>query len=140
MLIHGGTISNGRFSTFAVDGVYWISCISAFWSTTLPGVAAMFSPSLNWVLSVMLMRSWLSPLRSRSPRRFSRPSSRLRPPVSSVARRTSGFVIAKLVGARASMYCRVKKSTFLRVFSSSPSTLVITPCVWRAASRYDCLR
>ena len=47
MLIQGGTISSGRFSTFSVVGAYWISCIRSFWKTTLPGVTAMFSPTLE---------------------------------------------------------------------------------------------
>ena len=37
MLIQGGMISSGRWWTCSVVGAYWISCISSFWKTTLPG-------------------------------------------------------------------------------------------------------
>ena len=53
MLIHGGTISSGRFITFSVVGEYWISSIRSFWSTTLPGVVAIFLPTSNAFMSVM---------------------------------------------------------------------------------------
>ena len=105
MLIQGGKISSGRFSTFSVVGVYWISCIRSFWYTTLPGVTAMFSPTLN-ASSVMLMRSLPLP-RSRSASRLLRPFSRFSPPVSAVLRSTSGLVIRKLDGLIASTNCRV---------------------------------
>src|SRR4029077_18888767 len=61
------------------------------------------------------------------------------PPDAIVSRKTSGLVSAKFDGASASMYCRVKKSTFLRVCSSSPSTLATAWCSQRAVIRYDCL-
>ena len=51
MLIQGGMISSGRFSTFSVAGVYWISCISSFWKITLPGVIARFLPTANFEAS-----------------------------------------------------------------------------------------
>ena len=76
-------ISSGRFSTFSVAGAYWISCISSFWNTTLPGETAMFSPMRNASVSVILMRSWPLP-RSRSVSRLFRPLIRFSPPVSAV--------------------------------------------------------
>ena len=47
MLIQGGTISSGRLSTVAVDGAYWMSCISSFSKITLPGVSARLRPTSN---------------------------------------------------------------------------------------------
>ena len=106
MLIQGGMISSGRFSTVSVVGAYWISSIRSLRNTTLPGVTAMFSPTLNFVSSVMRMRSWPLP-RSRSASRFDRPFSRFSPPVSAVRRSTSGLVIRKLDGLIASTNWRV---------------------------------
>ena len=47
MLIQGGTIRSGRLSTVAVDGAYWMSCISSFSKITLPGVSARLRPTSN---------------------------------------------------------------------------------------------
>ncbi len=38
-------MSSGRRNTCEVEGWYWMSCSSAFWNTTLPGVVATFLPS-----------------------------------------------------------------------------------------------
>ena len=99
-------MSSGRLRTTSVVGTYWMSCIRSFSKTTLPGVTATFSPSLNFSRSVILIRSRPWP-RSRSSSMFESPCTRFSPPVSTVRRATSGFVIAKLVGARASMNWRV---------------------------------
>ena len=138
MLIQGGMISSGRLYTFFVLGWYWISCISSFWNTTLPGVVAMFLPILNALASVMLICSWPSP-RSMSASRLFRPRSRFSPPEASVSRTTSGLVSAKFEGDSASMYWRVKKSTFLRASAGRCSTFDTAWWMWRAAIRYDCL-
>ena len=45
MLIQGGTISSGRFSTCSVAGAYWISSMISLRNTTLPGVFAMLTPT-----------------------------------------------------------------------------------------------
>ncbi len=55
--------------------------------------------------------------------RLFNPLTRFCPPVAIVSRKTSGLVSAKFDGASASMYWRVKKSTFFFVPSSRPSTL-----------------
>jgi hypothetical protein len=47
LLIQGGTISSGRLSTVAVDGAYWMSCISGFSKITFPGVRARLRPTSN---------------------------------------------------------------------------------------------
>ena len=122
MLIHGGMTSSGRFATFFVVGSYWISCIRSFWKTTLPGVVAMLTPSSNAFVSVIEILSWPLP-RSMSSSRLLSPLTRFWPPVAIVSRNTSGLVSAKFDGASASMYWRVKKSTFFFVASSRPSTL-----------------
>ena len=111
MLIHGGMISSGRFHCFLVDGSYWMSCMSSFWNTTLPGVVAMLTPSSNAFWSVIEILSWPPP-RSMSSSRLWRPFTRFWPPEATVSRNTSGLVSAKFDGASASMYWRVKKSTF----------------------------
>src|SRR5262245_66366770 len=46
-------ITSGRFSTLSPSGLYWMSCIRSFSNTTLPGVVATFSPSLNAFSSVI---------------------------------------------------------------------------------------
>ena len=94
----------------------------------------MLTPSSNAFASVMEIRSWPPP-RSMSSRRLWSPLTRFWPPVATVSRNTSGFVSAKFDGASASMYCRVKKSTFRFVCSSRPSTLATWSCIHRAAIR-----
>ena len=134
MLIHGGTTSSGRSNTFGVVGSYWMSSISALRNTTLPGVVPMLTPSSNAFASVIEMRSWPLP-RSMSSSRLLRPRTRFCPPDAIVSLNTSGLVSAKFDGASASMYWRVKKSTFRFVGSSSPSTLATFSCSQRAAIR-----
>ena len=134
MLIHGGITSSGRFHTFLVVGSYWMSCMSSVWNTTLPGVVAMFTPSSNALASVIEIRNWPPP-RSMSSSRLCRPLTRFWPPEATVSRNTSGLVSAKFDGASASMYCRVKKSTFFLVDSSRPSTLATWSCIQRAVMR-----
>ncbi len=85
-------------------------------------------------MSVILMRSCPSPS-SRSSSRLLSPFTRLCPPVFIVSRSTCGLVNAKLDGLSASMYWRVKKSTFFFDSSGMPSTFDTTPWMWRAAMR-----
>ena len=40
-------MTSGRLWTLAVVGVYWISWISSFWKTTLPGVVPTFAADLE---------------------------------------------------------------------------------------------
>ena len=54
MLIQGGTISSGRLNTSVVVGEYWISSIRSLRMMTLPGVAAMLTPSMNFEESPLL--------------------------------------------------------------------------------------
>ena len=44
-MIHAGTISTGSAYTDFVCGAYWISSISGVRRITLPGVAAICSPT-----------------------------------------------------------------------------------------------
>lgn len=106
MLIQGGTISSGFLSTLSVLGVYCSSCIISVSNTTLPGVVATFLPSSKAVVSVILTRR-LPPPSSTSRSRLLRPLSRFWPWLLTVSRKTSGLVIAKFDGDRASMYWRV---------------------------------
>ena len=100
MLIQGGTISSGRWWTCSVLGAYWISCISSFWNTTLPGEVATFLPTAKASSSLMLICRRPLP-RSRSSSRCCRPSSRFWPPVSLALRSTAGLVSTKFDGATA---------------------------------------
>ena len=120
---------SGRCHCFFVDGSYWISWIRSFWNTTLPGVVAMLTPSSKAFESVIEILSWPLP-RSMSSSRLLRPRTRFWPPVATVSRNTSGLVSAKFDGASASMYWRVKKSTFFLVCSGEPldaADLVVQP-------------
>ena len=99
-------MSRGVLRTCSVIGVYWMSWIISFWKTTLPGVVAMFSPSRNAFISVMVTLRRPFP-RCRSSSKFVRPLSRFSPPVSIVFDNTSGFVAAKFEGANASTNCLV---------------------------------
>jgi hypothetical protein len=85
----GGTNSSGRLYTVFVDGAYWMSCISSFWKTTAPGVAAMLTPSSKLDGARRSTRPW--PLAA-SARRLDRPWTRFSPPVSSVFLTASGLV------------------------------------------------
>ncbi len=69
-------------------------------------MVAMFSPTVNASVSVILMESLPLP-RSRSSSRLSRPFTRFSPPDSMVVRSTSGLVMTKLDGAIASTNWRV---------------------------------
>jgi hypothetical protein len=44
-MIHAGTISIGSGRTVSVAGAYWISSMTLLRNTTLPAVAATFSPT-----------------------------------------------------------------------------------------------
>ncbi len=97
MLIQGGTISSGRSRTLSVVGVYWMSCRSSFWKTTLPGVVARLRPSSKALGSVWLIFI-RSPDRFRSSASRLAPFSRLRAFDAIVSRSTSGLVARKFVG------------------------------------------
>ena len=60
MLIQGGQISSGRFSTVSVAGSYWMISATSLRPTTLPGVVARFLPTSKRELSACL--SFRSPL------------------------------------------------------------------------------
>ena len=75
MLIQGGTMRSGTRRTSSVTGLYWMSCIISFWKITLPGVAAMVSPTRKASRSLMVMDKVLR-LASMSRRRLARPLSR----------------------------------------------------------------
>jgi hypothetical protein len=134
LLIQGGMISSGRFHCSLVVGLNWSSWIISFWKITLPGVEATFLPISKADGSVILTRSWPPPS-SMSRSRLLKPLSRFWPLLLTVSRSTSGLVMAKFDGARASMNWRVKKFTFLREISSRSSTLVTESWMWRAVIR-----
>ena len=82
-------------------GVYWISWISSFWKTTLPGVVQTLRPTSNAVLSVI----WTRPSARSSVNSFM-PSTRLAPPVSMASCSASGLVARLLAGLTASVIWR----------------------------------
>ena len=85
-------------------GAYWISWISSFWKTTLPGVVPTLRPTSNAVSSVIEMR----PL-ARSSVNSRMPSTRLAPPVSMASCSASGLVARMLAGLSASITWRSAK-------------------------------
>ena len=112
--MHGGTITSGRSYTSSVVGVYWISWISSFWKTTLPGVVPTFSPTSNAVSSVIEIR----PL-ARSSVNSRMPSTRLAPPVSIASCSASGLVARVFAGLSASVTWRSAKPHCALLRSSS---------------------
>ena len=82
-----------------VCGAYWMSSIRSFLNTTLPGVAARFSPTRNGRVSTCRGRP---PLLTRSSTKFLAPVATLAPPVSNARLSAAGLVNRKLVGASAS--------------------------------------
>ena len=90
--MHGGTITSGRSCTLAVLGAYWMSCISSFSKTTLPGLVATLRPTSKAVSSVIETRPLAKSCRNRR-----MPSTRLAPPLSSAVCIASGLV-ARRVG------------------------------------------
>ncbi|GJE61204.1 hypothetical protein MPOCJGCO_3325 [Methylobacterium trifolii] len=100
MLIHGGTIRNGRLITVSVIGAYWISSIRSLRNTTSPGVTATSTPKVKALTSVWRTRN--SPLpASMSSCSIFMPRTRLAPFSSKVCRISSGLVITKFEGERA---------------------------------------
>ena len=91
--------SSGISYVVLVCGSYWISSIRSLRNTTLPGVAAMFLPTVNADRSTL---RGSPPLVVRSVMKFRTPRMRLTPPVSNARLRAAGLVARKLVGARAS--------------------------------------
>ena len=102
-------------------GEYWSSSIRELRNTTLPLVAARFSPRVNGLVS-----TWrgLPPLLTRSSRKLLIPLAALRPPVSKARLRAAGLVARKLEGAMASISSWVASSAlpFQRGSSSAAAT------------------
>ncbi len=96
--MHGGTNSSGVFSTSLVCGAYWISWISSFSKTTVPGVVARLRPTSKADSSTRVIRPFC-----RSSIKFFMPSVRLAERVSIALRITSGLVAGKFDGLIASM-------------------------------------
>jgi hypothetical protein len=102
-----------------VVGLYWISSIRSLRKTTLPGVAAMFSPTVKADRSTL---RGSPPLVVRSVMKFRAPRRRLTPPVSNARFRAAGLVARKLVGAMASTRARRANVAFPFQGSSSSAT------------------
>ena len=106
----------------------------SFLNTTLPGVAAMFSPILlKWLVSTCRGRP---PLCSRSSTKCPAPAARLAPPVS-IARLTAAGLVRKFVGASASS----RKSAASPAFASaaaSPAPAARTSAASWMPARYAC--
>ncbi len=105
MLIQGGTISSGVFSTVSVAGVYWMSCISSFWKTTLPGVTARLRPTSNIFGSDC--RILILPFSSMSSVSMVMPRTRFSAFDDSVSRSNSGLVSTKFDGEIALAICLI---------------------------------
>src|SRR3984885_3484049 len=111
-----------------------MSSMSSFLNTTLPGVAAMFSPSLKWLVSPCRGRP---PLRSRSSTKFPAPTARLAPPVSIARLIAAGLVSRKFVGARASSRKSAASPAFASATASPAPAARMSPASWIPA-RYAC--
>ena len=97
MLIQGGMISSGRRATCLVEGAYWISWISSFWNTTLPGVVATLRPSSN-ALAVGHADLELALAALEVVQQVLQPRDQVAAAARQVACTTSGLVWAKLDG------------------------------------------
>src|SRR4028118_1728527 len=84
----------GISRTLSVVGSYWISSMSSFLYTTLPGVIARFSPGWKAVASVMFILP-----SSRSASKFLAPSARPAPPASKAPLPAPGVGGAQFPGA-----------------------------------------
>jgi hypothetical protein len=121
LLIIGGTTSSGRSRTRGVAGAYWSSSNTGVRSTTAPGVAPMFCPTVNAERSTIEgMRGGcaMSRVKLRAPR------ARLRPPVSTVALSTAGLVSGAFVGASASTAFSSAKRTRRSLVQSRPASSI----------------
>ena len=131
--------SIGRRRTAGVAGAYWMSWMSSFWKTTLPGVVAMLSPTVK--ASGGHIGTSSRPVSGSRLRRNCRiPLTALVPPDSTAARTASGLVGKKFVGASASVTCRVTNSSLLRLDSSRPATPDGSDVQAREFTRYACFR
>ena len=108
--------------------------MSSFLNTTRPGVAAMFSPILKWLVS-----TWRGcpPLRSRSSTKFAAPAARLAPPVSIARLIAAGLVSRKFVGASASRR-KSAASPALASATASPAPAARTSSASWMPARYAC--
>ncbi|MNP30010.1 hypothetical protein D3C76_1230650 [compost metagenome] len=113
MLICGGDITNGLAWTFSVVGANCNSSNISLRNTTSPLAVAMFSPTLNGVLSTcagsprLCSRSWVN---------CRTPLTRFMPPVSTSLRSAAGLVSSRLLGATAS--ASRDATNWARAFSS----------------------
>ncbi|MNT49739.1 hypothetical protein D3C72_1866110 [compost metagenome] len=88
-MIHAGTMRIGSGWTVSVVGVYWISSIRRFFSTTLPGVTATSRPTTKFSVPAGGLPA---AMRSKSSRAWSMPRTRLAPPLSTVRCSTAGLL------------------------------------------------
>ena len=131
MLIHGGLASTGTERTCGVCGAYWMSSIRSFLNTTLPGVAARFSPTRNGRVSTWRGRPLLL---STSSTKWLAPATRLAPPVSNIRFSAAGLVSRKFVGASASSRKPVASAAL------ASSTAFPDPASSRSLTRRDVAR
>ena len=88
-MIQAGTMRMGSGCTVSVVGVYWISSIRRFCSTTLPGVMPTSRPTTKFSVpagGLPVARRW------KSSAAFCMPRIRLAPPCCSVRCSTTGLV------------------------------------------------
>ena len=109
-MIHAGVMRIGSRRTCGVLGAYWMSSINLLRKMTSPLVRAIVSPTLK-----LSMPFSFSPLARRPMSSASKaaPAAKFAPPVARAASTTSGFVPAKLTGARAFRPKRPRNSTRL---------------------------
>jgi hypothetical protein len=107
-MIQLGTISTGSAHTCAVVGAYWISSISRFLSTTLPGVTATLRPTTNCSVPGGGMPA---ATRCRLVSALSAPRTRFWPPSAKVRFSATGLVISMFPGEVMSSHCRAANAT-----------------------------
>ena len=130
MLIVGGMIISGTSCTVSVLGAYWISSKTSVRCTTAPGVAARFSPTVNFEVSTLAgRRGGVDTSRSR----FRAPFTRLAPPSSMVTFSAAGLDHKKFVGASASAIFSATNRSSPSAAQSSSASPISSPVVATAA-------
>ena len=107
-MIHAGTSRTGSGHTSGIVGEYWISSISRFFSTTLPGVTATLPPTTNFSAPGGGMPA---ARRCRSVSALNPPRTRFCPLSASVFFSATGLVISMLLGEARSSHCRTANDT-----------------------------
>ena len=123
-------IISGTSYTVSVLGAYWISSKTSLRCTTAPGVAARFSPTVNFEVSTLAAsRGGVDMSRSR----FRAPFTRLAPASSIVTFSAAGFDHKKFVRASASAIFSATNRSSPSAAQSSSASPISSPVVATAA-------